>query len=51
MFPEASDDALDLLSHLLLFDPKKRYSAKEAIAHPYLASLHNPDDEVSFFNT
>lgn len=45
MFPGASDDALDLLQKLLLFNPNKRITVEEALAHPYMAQFHNPGDE------
>ncbi len=40
-------DALDLLEKMLVFDPKKRITAAEAMAHPYLEPYHDPDDEVN----
>ena len=45
MYPKANKDALDLLEKMLRFDPHKRIPVEEALAHPYLASLHHPDDE------
>lgn len=30
---------------MLVFDPKKRITAKEALAHDYLAPYHDPTDE------
>ena len=36
MFPMASEDALDLLKHLLVFNPAQRYSAADALAHRYV---------------
>jgi len=40
LVPTASADALDLLNLLLKFDPRKRTTAEGALAHPYLADLH-----------
>ncbi|KAI9324185.1 mitogen-activated protein kinase HOG1 [Zopfochytrium polystomum] len=37
--------AIDLLERMLVFDPRKRYTAEEALAHPYLAAYHDPSDE------
>ena len=45
LFPSAPPDALDLLSKLLVFNPAKRLSAAEALAHPYVAQFHSPADE------
>ena len=41
----ANPVALDLLDQMLQFNPAKRIDVKAALAHPYLESLHNPDDE------
>lgn len=29
------------------FDPSKRITVEEALAHPYLSAYHDEDDEVS----
>jgi len=34
LFKHASVDAIDLLSKMLVFDPKKRITVDEALAHP-----------------
>lgn len=44
--PEVKDDAVDLLDKMLQFNPAKRITVDEALAHPYFAELHDPDDEV-----
>ena len=45
LYPNASADALDLLDRLLQFNPDKRITADEALAHPYLQQFHNTADE------
>ncbi|KAJ7874828.1 kinase-like domain-containing protein [Mycena olivaceomarginata] len=36
LFPHANPLAIDLLSQMLCFDPAKRISCEQALAHPYL---------------
>ncbi|KAJ9473291.1 Extracellular signal-regulated kinase 1 [Diplonema papillatum] len=45
LIPSASVQALDLIEKMLAFNPVKRITAAEALAHPYLAQLHDPNDE------
>ncbi|XP_022720726.1 mitogen-activated protein kinase homolog MMK2-like isoform X2 [Durio zibethinus] len=44
-FPNMSAGAVDLLEKMLVFDPNKRITVDEALCHPYLASLHDINDE------
>lgn len=37
--------AIDLLERMLVFDPKKRVTATQALAHEYLQPYHDPTDE------
>lgn len=37
--------AVDLLERMLVFNPKQRIQAPEALAHEYLAPYHDPTDE------
>lgn len=46
-YPEASDDAIDLLEKMLVIDPARRIQVTEALEHPYLASLHDPSKSLS----
>ena len=39
-FPDASADALDLLSKMLTFDPARRISVRDAMRHPWLARFY-----------
>ena len=41
-YPDASPEALDLLSKMLVIDPARRISVAEALEQPYLSSLHDP---------
>ncbi|TPX34576.1 hypothetical protein SmJEL517_g02872 [Synchytrium microbalum] len=44
-FPTVEPDALDILEKMLVFDPKQRITAAQALSHPYLAMYHDPSDE------
>ena len=39
--------ALDLLDKMLTFNPHKRITVEEALAHPYLEQYFDPADEVA----
>jgi serine/threonine protein kinase len=41
----ATLQAIDLVSRMLTFDPGSRITVDQALAHPYLAALHDPSDE------
>lgn len=43
-FLQASEDALDLLSKLVAFDPRKRLSAVQAIEHSYFRNAPRPSE-------
>jgi len=44
--PPPNPLAIDLLEKMLVFDPAKRITVVQALEHPYLASLHNPQIEI-----
>lgn len=41
-----SETALALLDRMLTFNPIKRITVEEALAHPYLEQYYDPTDEV-----
>lgn len=45
LFPNANPDALDLLNHMLAFDPSSRITVETALEHPYLHIWHDASDE------
>uniref|UniRef100_A0A8C7Z1D8 mitogen-activated protein kinase n=1 Tax=Oryzias sinensis TaxID=183150 RepID=A0A8C7Z1D8_9TELE len=44
-FPALAPVSVDLLEKMLVLDTDKRITASEALAHPYFAQYHDPDDE------
>jgi len=45
LYPGASAQACALVDGMLAFSPARRISVDAALAHPYLAALHDPEDE------
>lgn len=45
--PNIDQNALDLVSQLLVFNPHNRLTAKEALEHEYVAKFHDPSEEIS----
>uniref|UniRef100_A0A8C4H3P0 mitogen-activated protein kinase n=1 Tax=Dicentrarchus labrax TaxID=13489 RepID=A0A8C4H3P0_DICLA len=43
--PNSKAHSVDLLEKMLVLDTDKRITAAEALAHPYFAQYHDPDDE------
>ena len=49
-FPGSSDESLDLLQKMLIFDPKKRITVQESLEHPFFKSIRDPkkEEEATF---
>ncbi|KAM9393245.1 mitogen-activated protein kinase 3 [Pholidichthys leucotaenia] len=45
LYPKADPKALCLLNKMLTFNPNKRITVEEALAHPYLEQYYDPTDE------
>jgi mitogen-activated protein kinase 1/3 len=41
LYSKGSPVALDLLGKMLVFNPEKRWTVKQSLAHPYFEGLHN----------
>lgn len=46
MFPQSSALLTDLLDKMLQFEPSKRITAADALAHPFFAKIRNPKHET-----
>ncbi|KAL9461641.1 hypothetical protein AB3S75_004603 [Citrus x aurantiifolia] len=42
LYPQADPLALDLLQKMLVFEPSKRITVTEALQHPYMSGLYDP---------
>lgn len=45
LIPSAPQDALDLISRMLTYDPSHRISAKEILVHPFLSLCYSSNDK------
>jgi mitogen-activated protein kinase 15 len=48
LFPNANPQALDLMNQCLQFNPTKRISSANALAHPFVAEFHNSAEEPDY---
>ena len=50
-FPGSSEESLDLLQKMLIFDPKKRITVQESLEHPFFKSIRDKSkEEEATFN-
>lgn len=47
VFPAASEEALDLLTRLVIFDPNQRITLKDALSHPFFDKVRSLEDSKS----
>ncbi|KAJ7355392.1 Pkinase-domain-containing protein [Mycena albidolilacea] len=45
ILPTADLQAIELLSHMLTFDPDQRFTVAEALEHSWLSGYHEPEEE------
>lgn len=55
LMPNISNECVDLIKKMLIYDPKERISAKECLKHPFFSSLrereHREHSSSLHFNT
>lgn len=47
MFPDTDARGIDLLKRMLTFDPTKRITLNDVIAHPYFDNFHEANLEIT----
>ena len=45
-YPDASADAIDMMTQLMAFDPTQRLTAREGLTHPYCVQFHDEQSET-----
>jgi serine/threonine protein kinase len=48
LFPGLPGEAIDLMDKMLDLNPSTRITVNEALEHPFLESMHDPEDEPEF---
>ena len=51
LFPGYPAEAHDLLDRMLDLNPDSRIKVEDALKHPFLESMHDPEDEPEFEGT
>jgi len=47
LIPHVSEECKDLIKKLLIYNPDERYSAEQALKHPYFADLRELDKRLT----
>jgi len=47
LYPGAGEEALDLLSKILVFNPYFRLSVEDALAHPFFKKIRKTEKEIN----
>jgi len=47
LYPGAGEEAIDLLSKILVFNPYFRLSVEEALNHPFFKKVRKTDKEIN----
>lgn len=50
IFPSASSEAVDLIRTCFYFNPHRRPSAEELLAHVFVSEFHNEEEEPNYPN-
>jgi len=45
-FPGTPPEGIDMLTKMLMFDPRKRLTVDQCLSHPFLAEVRQPSDEL-----
>ena len=46
IYPGSTDESIDFLNKTIIFNPKKRLTIDEALAHPLLQKVRDPKKEI-----
>jgi len=46
LIPRVSAECIDLLNNLLAYSPDARYTAKQALKHPYFRDLYEQEKQM-----
>lgn len=50
LLSNVSEECIDLISNMIKYNPDERYSASQALRHPYFRDLYQQDSRLSLDN-